>query len=56
MNTRQDNNITDHTDVFYVENNTELSWLNEPGAIYDENKTWKWHDRSYRCKKKKKQY
>ena len=27
MKTKQDNDVIDHTSVFYIENDTELSWL-----------------------------
>ena len=37
MKTRQDNNLINYKGTFYVEKNTELSWLIEPNAIYDEN-------------------
>ena len=34
---RQDNNMIDHTSVFYVEIDTKLSWSIESGANCDEN-------------------
>ena len=43
--TRQDNNVIDHTDVVYIENETELSWLIGLGTIYDENQIAQWRDR-----------
>ena len=43
--TRQDNNVIDHTDVVYIENETELSWLIGLGTSYDENQIAQWRDR-----------
>ena len=43
--TRQDNDVIDHTDVVYIENETELSWLIGLGTIYDENQIAQWRDR-----------
>ena len=37
MKTTKDNEMSDHTSAVCAENNTELSWLIEPGANYDEN-------------------
>ena len=42
--TRQDNDVIDHTDVVYIENETELSWLIGLGTIYDENQIAQWRD------------
>ena len=39
MNTKQDNDVTDHTGVVYVENNTERSWHVGLGADYDKKQT-----------------
>ena len=39
MTTRQDNDVTDHTGVFYVKNDIELLLLIGSGAIYDEYNT-----------------
>ena len=41
--------MTNCTSKVYVENETGLSQPIELGAIYDENKTRKRHDWSYRC-------
>ena len=35
--TRHENDLTDHTSVIYIENDTNLSWLIRSGANYDEN-------------------
>ena len=37
MKTKQDNDVTDHTDVVYVKNDNEPSWLIKSGVVYDEN-------------------
>ena len=37
MKTRQDNNVTDHIGVVYVENETKLPCLIGLGTINDEN-------------------
>ena len=37
MKTKQDNRLIDHTGVVYTENEIELSWSIEAGALYDEN-------------------
>ena len=39
MKTRQDNDVTDGISAFYVENDTELSWLIRSGMICDKNQT-----------------
>ena len=39
MKTTQDKNMTDRIGVVYVQNKTELLFLIEPGAFYDENQT-----------------
>lgn len=49
MKTRQNNDMTDHIALVYVEIKTKLSrpiWSHE---VCDENKTGQWHDRLYRC-------
>ena len=46
MKTRQDNDMTNHTGVVYVENKTKLSCSIEPSAVYDENKTGQRRDQS----------
>ena len=35
MNTRQENDVTDHTGLVYAENNIELSWLIVPCTIFE---------------------
>ena len=35
--TKQDNDMTDHTSVVYIENDTEMSWPIGSGADCDEN-------------------
>ena len=35
--TKKDNDMNDRTCTVYTENDTELSWLIRPGAVYDEN-------------------
>ena len=43
MTTRKDNGVTNHIDVVYSENETELSWPIGPGAVNDKTnhqKTW----------------
>lgn len=37
MKTRQDIDMIDRIGMIFVENDTELSWLYEPGVVYDEN-------------------
>ena len=37
MKTKQDIDVTDHTDVVYTKNEIELSWLIRWGAVCDEN-------------------
>ena len=37
MKTKQDNDMTNHGGALYIENDTELLWSIELGAIYDEN-------------------
>ena len=37
MQTRQNNNVSDHTSMIYVENETELSWSIGSSAICYEN-------------------
>lgn len=37
MKTREANNVTDSTNMVYIENEIELSWLIEPDSVYDEN-------------------
>lgn len=37
MKTNQDNDVTDHIGVVYVENNTKLPWPIEPDASYFQN-------------------
>ena len=34
--TRQDNNVTNRIDLVYAKNDSKLSGLIRPGAIYDE--------------------
>lgn len=46
--TRQNNDIIDHTSVVYVENDTELSWLIGPSIVCNENQTGQWRDPLYR--------
>lgn len=36
-NTREDNNVTDHTNVVYIEKEIELPWLIRVGAVCDKN-------------------
>ena len=43
--TRQDNEVTDLPHTVYAENETKLSWLIIPGAVYHENQIGQWHDR-----------
>ena len=40
MKTKQDNDVTNGTDVIYDENETQLSWLIRSGIVYDKNQTW----------------
>ena len=47
MKSKQKNDKTNRSSVFYAENETKLSWSIEPGAVYDKNQTGQWHDRSY---------
>lgn len=35
--TRQNNDIIDHTSVVYIENDTEMSWLIGPSIVCNEN-------------------
>lgn len=44
MKTKQNNDITDRTGTIYAKNDTELSWLIEPGVVYDENQIGQQHD------------
>lgn len=37
MKTRQDNDMTNHTGVVYIENDNELSRPIRPATIYNEN-------------------
>lgn len=37
MKTRKDNDVTDHTIVVYVENETKVSWPIELGMVCDQN-------------------
>ena len=37
MKTRQDNDVTNHAGVLYIENNTKLLWPIGPGVVCDEN-------------------
>lgn len=37
MKTRQNNDVTDHIDLVYIETRIELLWPIWLGAIYDEN-------------------
>lgn len=46
--TKEDNDVTKKTNVVYIKNNIELSWLIWLGVIYEENQTIQWHDRSCR--------
>ena len=41
MKTREDNDVTDHIGVVYIENNTELLWLIGLAVDYDENQIGK---------------
>ena len=45
--TGQDNDVTDHTNLLYAENEIELSCLIQQCIIYDENYTRQQHDRWY---------
>ena len=42
--TRHENDMTNHTSVIYVENDTTLLWLIKSGANYDENQIEQLHD------------
>ena len=35
MKTRLDNDVTRSTNVVYIKNETELSWLIKPSVVYD---------------------
>lgn len=48
METKKDNDVFDPISAFYVENETELFWSIESGAVCDENQIGKWHDQSYK--------
>ena len=48
MKTRQDNNVTGHRGVIFVEYDIGLLSLIRQCVVYDEDETWKRHDRSYR--------
>ena len=37
MKNKQDNDMANHTSVFYTENDTELLWSIKLGVIYDKN-------------------
>ena len=50
MKTKQDNDVTDCTDVTYLKNEIELSWLIGPSDACDENEIG-WLDQLYKCKK-----
>lgn len=39
---RLDNYMTDHIDMVYIENETELSWPMGLGTVYDENQIGQW--------------
>ena len=39
MKTRQDNDVIDHLEMVYIENETELSCLIGLGIVYDKNQT-----------------
>ena len=39
MKIKQANYVTNHTDMIYVEHETELSWLIRLGMVCDENQT-----------------
>ena len=55
MKTRQDNDLTDHIGIVYVENKTKLLWLIRLGATCDENQSNQLRDRLYRsglCQKR----
>ena len=49
MKTRQDNNMTYHTGMVYIENDTELLWLIRPGVGCDEDQTRQQREWSCRC-------
>ena len=36
--TKQDNDVTNHINVIYAENETKLLWSIGPGAVDDENR------------------
>ena len=54
MKTREDNDMTDRTNVVHAENEIEPPWLIESSVVYDENKIGQWHDQLYRCNTYKK--
>ena len=37
MKTRQDNDVIEHTNAIYAENDIELLWPIELGVVYNEN-------------------
>lgn len=39
VKTRQDNNMTDRTDVIYIENEIKFLWPIDSGMVYDKNQT-----------------
>ena len=48
MKTRQDNDMSDYTNVVYANNETELLWLIRSGMVYDENQIGQWRDQTSR--------
>ena len=48
INTRHDNNMTNHIGVIYVRNDTELSWLIGSGVDCDKNQIRQQRDWWYR--------
>ena len=48
MKTKQNNDMTDHTDAVYIKNEIELPWLIVPGLVYDEYQIGQRYDQSYR--------
>ena len=44
IKTKQDNDVTDHIGMPYVESESEVLWLIRLGTVCDKNQTGKWCD------------
>ena len=49
MNTKHENNVTDHTSAVYAKIKAELSLSIGNNAVYQEKQTWQQRDRLYKC-------